>query len=129
MSLTDGQGGFVPTAKWADDLARQSLQRGLERSKYIPPRVPEGPAEGHGASNYFAYEVAERQDADEPGNQLPSANPMSPAGREKVGKVMGEYKRGTLHSGSDRKVTDPAQAKAIALSEARRAGARIPKRR
>ena len=38
----------------------------------------------------------------------------------KVGKVMGEFKRGTLHSGSKTgpKVTNPAQAKAIAMSEA-----------
>ena len=38
----------------------------------------------------------------------------------KVGKVMGEFKRGTLHSGSKAgpKVTNPAQAKAIAMSEA-----------
>ena len=34
----------------------------------------------------------------------------------KVGKVMGEFKRGTLRSGSGKKVTTPAQAKAIALS-------------
>ena len=34
----------------------------------------------------------------------------------KVGKVMGEFKRGTLRSGSGKKVTNPAQAKAIALS-------------
>jgi len=40
----------------------------------------------------------------------------------KVGKVMGEFKRGTLHSGSPTgpKVTNPKQAKAIALSEARK---------
>lgn len=41
----------------------------------------------------------------------------------KVAKVMGEYKRGTLRSGSSKgpKVTNPKQATAIALSEARRA--------
>ncbi len=38
----------------------------------------------------------------------------------KVGKVMHEFKAGTLHSGSKTgpKVKNPAQAKAIALSEA-----------
>lgn len=42
---------------------------------------------------------------------------------EKVKKVMHEFKQGTLHSGSSRgpKVTDPKQAIAIALSEARMA--------
>lgn len=39
----------------------------------------------------------------------------------KVGKVMGEYKEGTLHSGKNGPVvTNPKQAVAIALSEARR---------
>lgn len=49
-------------------------------------------------------------------------------GKKKIGKVMGEFKRGTLRSGSASgpKVTNPAQAKAIALSESRRTG---PKRR
>lgn len=41
----------------------------------------------------------------------------------KVAKVMGEYKRGQLHSGSAKGpvVTNPKQAKAIAMSEAKRA--------
>lgn len=41
----------------------------------------------------------------------------------KVGKVMGEYKRGTLHSGSKKgpKVTNRKQAIAIAMSEAKKA--------
>jgi uncharacterized protein DUF6496 len=50
-------------------------------------------------------------------------------GRTKVRKVMREYKRRTLHSGSGGKVRKRKQAVAIALSEARRSGARIPKRR
>lgn len=37
---------------------------------------------------------------------------------EKVAKVMGEFKRGTLRSGSGAKVTGRDQAVAIALSEA-----------
>jgi hypothetical protein len=51
-------------------------------------------------------------------------------GEQKIGKVMGEYKRGELHSGSKKGpvVTNPKQAKAIALSEARAAGAKIPKK-
>ena len=39
--------------------------------------------------------------------------------QKKVGKVLGEYKEGTLHSGKGGKVvTNPKQAVAIALSEA-----------
>jgi hypothetical protein len=39
---------------------------------------------------------------------------------DKVEKVMGEYKRGTLRSSSGKKVKKRKQAVAIALSEARR---------
>ena len=38
----------------------------------------------------------------------------------KVGIVMSEFKKGTLKSSSGKKVTDPKQAKAIAMSEARK---------
>ncbi len=40
----------------------------------------------------------------------------------KVGKVMGEFKRGSLKSSSGSKVRSRKQAIAIALSEARRNG-------
>lgn len=42
--------------------------------------------------------------------------------KDKVETVMKEYKRGTLHSGSGKKVTSRKQAVAIALSEARKGG-------
>ena len=50
-------------------------------------------------------------------------------GRRKVARVMREYKRRTLRSSSGAKVRKRKQAVAIALSEARRAGARIPRKR
>lgn len=50
----------------------------------------------------------------------------SPTGRRKVHKVMKEYKEGKLESGSGKKVRSRKQAVAIALSEARQAGAKIP---
>jgi hypothetical protein len=50
-------------------------------------------------------------------------------GEKKIHKVMSEYKAGELHSGSGGKVKSRKQAVAIALSEARRAGAYVPKRR
>ena len=49
-------------------------------------------------------------------------------GRKKVEKVMHEYKHGELKSGGRKKVKNPKQAIAIALSEARRSGANIPKK-
>jgi len=49
---------------------------------------------------------------------------------QKVKRAMRERKRGTLRSGrSGRKVTSRKQAIAIGLSEARRSGAKVPKRR
>jgi hypothetical protein len=48
---------------------------------------------------------------------------------KKVERAMHERKRGTLKSGSGRKVTSRKQAIAIGLSEARDAGAKVPKRK
>ena len=50
--------------------------------------------------------------------------------QSKVKRALHERKRGTLKSGrSGRKVTSRKQAIAIGLSEARRAGAKVPRRR
>jgi len=49
-------------------------------------------------------------------------------GQRKIHKVMKEYKEGELASGSGKKVTSRKQAVAIALSEARESGAKIPKK-
>jgi len=49
---------------------------------------------------------------------------------EKVERAMHERKRGTLKSGSSgRRVTSRKQAIAIGLSEAREAGAKVPKKK
>ncbi len=49
---------------------------------------------------------------------------------EKVERAMHKRKRGTLKSGrSGKKVTSRKQAIAIGLSEARRSGAKVPKRK
>ena len=49
---------------------------------------------------------------------------------EKVEKAMHERKRGTLRSGrSGKKVTSKKQAIAIGLSQARRAGGKVPRKR
>jgi hypothetical protein len=48
---------------------------------------------------------------------------------EKVEKAMHERKRGTLKSGSGKKVTSRKQAIAIGLSEARKAGGKVPKKK
>jgi hypothetical protein len=50
-------------------------------------------------------------------------------GKKKIEKVMGEYKQGSLKSSSGSKVKSRKQAVAIALSEARSAGAKIPRKK
>lgn len=54
----------------------------------------------------------------------------SKAASKKVGKALHERKRGTLRSGgSGAKVKSKKQAIAIGLSEARREGKKVPKKR
>ena len=61
---------------------------------------------------------------------MASSRTYSKSASRKVAKVMHERKRGTLRSGgSGKKVTSRKQAIAIGLSEARRAGARVPNQR
>jgi hypothetical protein len=50
----------------------------------------------------------------------------SKGAQKKVEKVMHERKKGTLRSGSGKKVTSRKQAIAIGLSEARKEGAKVP---
>jgi hypothetical protein len=53
----------------------------------------------------------------------------SKGAQKKVKKVMRERKKGTLKSGrSGKKVTSRKQAIAIGLSEARKSGAKVPKK-
>jgi hypothetical protein len=49
--------------------------------------------------------------------------------QEKVEKSMHEFKRGKLKSSSGQQVTNPKQAIAIGLSEARKEGAKVPKKK
>jgi len=52
----------------------------------------------------------------------------SKGAQKKVKKTMHEKKKGTLKSGSGKKVTSRKQAIAIGLSEARKSGAKVPKK-
>lgn len=50
--------------------------------------------------------------------------------KTKIATVMEEYKHGTLHSGkSEKPVSNKKQAVAIALSEAKKSGAKIPRKK
>lgn len=56
-------------------------------------------------------------------------NKYGPKAQKKVARAMHEYKKGTLQSGrSGKKVTSRKQAVAIGLSEARKAGATVPRK-
>ena len=48
---------------------------------------------------------------------------------KKVEKAMHERKKGTLKSGSGKKVTSKKQAIAIGLSQAREEGAKVPRKK
>ena len=82
----------------------------MQREEMVQKRVVKGPAMAAGR---------------DPRIPMLSQPPMMKNGGKfeaKVGKVMGEYKSGELHSGKSGKVvTNPKQAIAISLSEARRA--------
>jgi hypothetical protein len=56
------------------------------------------------------------------------ARRYSRSASKKVAKAMHERKKGSLRSGSGKKVTSRKQAIAIGLSEARRAGKKVPKK-
>jgi hypothetical protein len=49
--------------------------------------------------------------------------------QEKIEDVMHEYKEGKLKSSSGKKVTTKKQALAIAISEAREKGLKVPKKK
>src|SRR3984893_14196180 len=60
-------------------------------------------------------------------NHCLMATKKKAAASKKVGTVMHEFKQGQLKSGgSGKKVTNPKQAVAIGLSEARKSGASVP---
>jgi Family of unknown function (DUF6496) len=62
--------------------------------------------------------------------KAPSRRKYGKKASSKVEKAMHERKRGTLRSGrSGKKVTSRKQAIAIGLSQARRAGAKVPPKR
>jgi len=70
------------------------------------------------------------------GKKKSSSSSSSSSGRKysskaqnKVGKVMREYKQGKLKSGGKRKVKSRKQAIAIGISEARKSGAKVPRKK
>ena len=64
-----------------------------------------------------------------PKKRSASTKKSATKGRAKTEKVMHEFKHGTLKSGGKKKVKSRKQAVAIALGEARKSGAKIPKKK
>src|SRR5687767_79112 len=124
----DSLGGPVRRRRSAGP-GRAARPLGKERL-CLPPRRSPGPSlltarassPGHVVSNQAGRSP-----------ETKGASPMARYGKtaqKKVEKVMRERKRGTLRSGgSGKKVTSRKQAIAIGLSEARRAGAKVPRKR
>jgi hypothetical protein len=76
----------------------------------------------------FASEVLETNPRT-PGLLSMATKKAASKGDKKIHKVMKEYKEGKLKSGSGKKVASRKQAVAVALSEARKAGAKVPKKK
>ena len=71
--------------------------------------------------------VAKKTAAKKTAAKKSTARKYSPAAGEQVGREMHEMHQGKLKIGkSNKKVTNPKQAIAIGLSEARRAGKKVP---
>lgn len=64
-------------------------------------------------------------------HKAPKKRKYSKDAESKVSKVMHEFGEGKLHSGSKKgpKVTNPKQAVAIGISEARKRGMKVPKKK
>ena len=58
-----------------------------------------------------------------------SVRKYSPKAGKSVEREMKAFKQGKLRSGSGGKVTNPKQAIAIGLSEARKSGVKVPKKK
>lgn len=62
------------------------------------------------------------------GSKKSSGRKYGPKASKSVEREMKAFKKGKLKSSSGRKVTNPKQAIAIGLSEARESGAKVPKK-
>lgn len=111
------------------ETPRMQRKEVIQRETVRAPAAPQGMLKNRGALGVIANknpgETRMNTAPNLPGKMmLKTGGPVVPkAGYAKIGKVMGEFKAGDLHSGSKTgpKVTGTKQAVAIALSEARRA--------
>jgi hypothetical protein len=74
----------------------------------------------------MATKKSAKKSAKKAASRKSSTRKYSPAAGKSVEREMKAMKQGKLKSGSGRKVTNPKQAIAIGLSEARKAGKKVP---
>jgi hypothetical protein len=74
----------------------------------------------------MATRTAAKKIAAKKSSNKSSAREYSPSTGKDVEREMNAMKQGKLRSGSGAKVTNPKQAIAIGLSEARKAGKKVP---
>lgn len=117
------EGGKVSTGKTPGKGPEHTL--GFAKGGHAKPKMaPKGLSVMIAVSDKKAPSASKKGASPVPGVALG----MKKGGMAKVEKVMGEYGKGELHSGSKKGpiVENPKQAVAIALSEARKAGAKVP---
>jgi hypothetical protein len=118
--LSDGKGAPMPHARGSVNMAKggkvsmekwESSKEDMQQDKKLAAK--------HGMS----YEAWEKSPMDKKHDTQQSMKGMAKGGMSKVGKVMGEFKAGELHSGSKSGpvVKSRKQAVAIGMSEARKA--------
>ena len=73
--------------------------------------------------------AAKKTSAKKVAKKTSSTRKYSPAAGKSVEREMKAMKQGKLKSGSGQKVTNPKQAIAIGLSEARKAGKKVPNKK
>jgi hypothetical protein len=73
--------------------------------------------------------AAKKTSAKKVAKKTSSTRKYSPAAGKSVEREMKAMKQGKLKSGSGQKVTNPKQAIAIGLSEARKAGKKVPEKK
>ena len=104
------------TAKRAPGKKSASRKTAVKKSSVRKTATKKSPAKKSSAKKSSAKEGSTRK--------------YGPAAGKSVEREMKAMKQGKLTSGrSGRKVTNPKQAIAIGLSEARKAGAKVPKKK
>lgn len=86
------------------------------------------PTKRSSSSSRSHKSTARKSSAKKSSSKKSSGRKYGPKASKSVEREMKAFKKGKLKSGSGKKVTSRKQAVAIGLSEARRSGAKVPKK-